>query len=72
MKRKVLAHKCVPLHPIRVLYPAAVQWLFLDRFGAPGWLWGVFWTLNALMFVVIVVAWWAQEEYEPVWGDADQ
>jgi len=29
----------------------AVSWLLLDRIGAPGWGWGVFFTLIALFWV---------------------
>lgn len=32
----------------------AVVWLILDRFHVPGWAWGVFWTLTALIWIASI------------------
>lgn len=33
----------------------AIAFLFLDRYRAPGWMWGTFWTLAAIILVISVV-----------------
>lgn len=46
-----------------------VWWLVLDRFNAPGWLYGVVFTLAAVVWIVLIVAifWYDYEERSPVW-----
>lgn len=54
MSRRVLI-KPSSLPPRLPLSHAAIGWLLLDRFDAPGWAFGVLWTLIALLVVGFVV-----------------
>lgn len=47
MKRKYLHPKCLP--PRFPIVSGAVGWLLLDRFAAPGWAYGVWWSLIAVV-----------------------
>lgn len=43
--------------PTRIPLPfLAIVWLLLDRFGAPGWAFGVFWTLAVILLAACGVA----------------
>ena len=46
-----------------------VWWLVLDRFGAPGWVYGVVFTLIGIVWIAIIVEgfWYDYEERSPVW-----
>lgn len=39
---------------------AIVFWLLLDRLSAPGWAFGVLWTLVALMALIWIASFWAE------------
>jgi hypothetical protein len=41
------------LPPKLPLQLVAVIWLLLDRFDAPGWAFGVMWTLVVILFIVV-------------------
>ncbi len=47
MKRKIVI-KALSLPTRSPLGMAIVLWLLLDRLGAPGWVFGVLWTMIAL------------------------
>lgn len=67
MKRKVVRYQDLPSHPSRVFWPAATMYLLLDRFGAPGWLFGAVGMLALLAFIGLFVAWWNEEDSEVLW-----
>lgn len=49
MKKKVISRNCLPTR-----FPfmfTAVVYLLMDKFGAPGWLWGVVGSLLALCWI---------------------
>jgi len=52
-KRVVIKVSSLPVRPPILL--AAVLWLLLDRFDAPGWAFGVMWTLIAMLVVGFLV-----------------
>ena len=33
-------------------------WLLLDHFHVPGWMWGVYWTLVAIVWFIAALAVW--------------
>ena len=67
-KRIVVGHQHKATGPLWPLYAFSIGWLYLDRFGAPGWAHGVFWTLAVLVFAGSIVDYlFEQEEREPVW-----
>lgn len=39
---------------------AIVFWLLLDRLGAPGWAFGVLWTLVALLALIWIISFWTE------------
>jgi len=39
---------------------AILFWLLLDRLGAPGWSFGVLWTVIALLAVMWVASFWTE------------
>jgi len=52
MKKKYISHANMP--PRFPLITGAVGWLLLDRFDAPGWAHGVFWSFFVLLVIVSV------------------
>ena len=57
-KPKVIALKNLPMRPP---ITSTIAWfLLLDKFHAPGWLWGVMGTFFAFAWLVTVVVIWAQ------------
>jgi len=50
--RTVIKSSSLALRP--PTFAAIVWWLLLDRLGAPGWAYGVLWTLVAIFFIVWV------------------
>jgi hypothetical protein len=63
---KVIAHKNLPVRP--PVTASIAMWLFLDRYQAPGWIWGVIGTLMAFAWVLYFVGVWLQEQVDVV-GD---
>lgn len=59
MKRKnVIKSSSLPTRsPVGL---AILFWLLLDRLGAPGWAFGVLWTLVALMAIAWVVSFFTE------------
>lgn len=47
----------------------AVGWLLLDRFDAPGWAHGAFWTIMICVWAVFLVTFITQEQTEVVFKD---
>ena len=58
-KRKVIAQKNFSMRS--PLMPTVVVWLLLDRFQAPGWVWGVVGTLVAILWIAFVAQAWTNE-----------
>lgn len=52
MKRKALDRKNLPCS--LPTSSTAIAWLLLDRFSAPGWLWGVSLTLLAILWIASI------------------
>jgi len=52
MSRKVIHPKRLP--SFLPITPTAVGYLILDRFAAPEWGWGVFWTVAAIIWICIL------------------
>ncbi len=50
-ERWVIPRKRIPTHAFKMVWPAAVLWLYLDRYHAPAWLMGVLGTLVGMTFV---------------------
>lgn len=48
-KRTYISTEC--MHPKAPVHAAIVWWLLLDRFGAPGWAFGVLWTAVAILAI---------------------
>lgn len=67
-KRKVISLRNLP--ETAPLTQTAVLCLVLDRFGAPGWAWGVALTLAALYWLVVLTL-WATEERVDVFAQKD-
>jgi len=53
MKKKYIAHANMP--PRFPLIIGAVGWLLLDRFDAPGWAHGVFWSMFAMLVIFSII-----------------
>jgi hypothetical protein len=50
--KTVIDDKCLPWRfPI---WQTATAWLLCDRFKIPGWGWGVFWTLIAIVWIATI------------------
>ena len=57
--KKVVSYDNLPTRlPI---WPTGTAFLLLDRFHAVGWVWGIFGTLFALIWIVALYAVWTQE-----------
>lgn len=57
--RKVISDACLPVRlPI---YPTVTVLLLLDRFHAPGWLWGVMCTLYGALLVAGACLKWSEK-----------
>lgn len=63
-KSKVIAYKNLPAK--MPIVSSAVAYLFLDKFNAPGWVWGVVITLFSLLWIICIVAKIIQEEVEVI------
>ena len=53
------------------LLSSAVLYMALDLYHAPAWLWGVAWTLMALLWIGSVMVLW-QQETKPLPGYGEQ
>lgn len=69
MKRPVLSQKCRRINPVFLAQTFAVVWLFMDRFGAAMWGYGVFWTIALFCFGGLFMDMNQTEEREPVWKE---
>ena len=69
MKRKtVIKSSSLPARPPTLA--AIAWWLLLDRLGAPGWAYGVMWTLAAILFVAWTYRFWNDRERDvPGFGE---
>lgn len=67
--RQVVAFKAMPWSMFGWAWRAAVLWLFMDRYHAPGWAYGVFWTVWAIMGLTAGILAWTQEEWMPQFAD---
>ena len=56
---RVIDRKCLPTN-FRFLW-VIVYWLLLDRFEAPGWAYGVLWTLFAIYTLTAFAVIWNQK-----------
>lgn len=65
-EKRVIARKYLPQN--LPTGSTAVTYLMLDRFSAPGWLWGAMGLFVVLLWIVSVMELWKQEEYEVVLG----
>lgn len=59
MKRKVVI-KSSSLQTRSPVGIAIVFWLLLDRLDAPGWAFGVLWTLVTLLALAWVISFWTE------------
>lgn len=61
MKMPTVIHEnCIPYRlPI---WQTISLWLFCDRFRIPAWGWGVFWTLQGLIWAVAIVMVFGQKK----------
>jgi hypothetical protein len=61
-----MKHRYYPQPLSLPLGSTMLGWLFLDRFKAPGWAFGAFWTVMALLWVVavglVLARFWAKAE----------
>jgi hypothetical protein len=49
---------------------AVLYWLLLDRLGAPGWAYGVLWTLVALLALFWIISFWTESKRDvPGFGE---
>ena len=62
MKNRVIAFKNLPSRPPIVL--TAVTWLLLDRFKAPGWMFGAAGVVMLLLSVAVVVGCSTEEKVD--------
>lgn len=62
MKKKYIAHANMP--PRFPIYLPAIGWLLLDRFNAPGWAHGVFWSFFVLVVIVSMYRMSAEESVD--------
>lgn len=61
-ERKSISTKNMP--PRLPLVAFAVAFLFLDRFNAPGYVWGIIGTLAVIILIGCLVAWANTEEID--------
>lgn len=64
--KKVVSFDNLPTHPAKVIYLAAIAWLYIDRYQAPGWLIGVIGTIMALILLASIIAFIKQTPSEVV------
>jgi len=62
--RKVVAPAALPTNPVGIARSAGLAWLFMDRFHAPSWAWGCFWTVTGILFAAAFVIRWYEEEVD--------
>jgi hypothetical protein len=63
-KRKVISRKNLPTRlPI---WPTAIIWLLMDYYNASDITHGVVWTIWAILWIVVIVNFWTEEEKEVV------
>lgn len=67
--RKVIHVKHLPAR--LPLFQTLVAWLMLDRFQAPGWVWGVVGTFFALVWIGTVISMATQKCHKPIFGDPE-
>ena len=60
--RTVIKPSSLPSQP--PTFAAIVWWLLLDRLNAPGWAYGVLWTLVAIFFIAWVYRFWTDQELD--------
>lgn len=65
MRQKKIKAKFLP-QQLPVL-ASIVYYLLLDKLNAPGWVWGVVFSIIALFAVVAVVSWFQCNAVEPEW-----
>ena len=69
MKRKTVI-KASSLPTRSPIGMAIVLWLLLDRLGAPGWAFGVLWTLIAPCVLTWIASFWAKSAQDvPGFGE---
>ncbi len=54
-KIKVLHPAELPVIPLRLIDRGVLLWLLLDRKDPPGWVWGVGWTIYALVVLAALI-----------------
>lgn len=59
---KVIANKNLPARA--PLWASMVAWLMLDRFDAPGWVFGVVGCLFVLLWLAYICTWFTHESTE--------
>lgn len=52
-KRTYISLKC--MHPRAPVHAAIIWWLLLDRFDAPGWAFGVMWTIVVILMISFLI-----------------
>ena len=63
-KRKVISWRQLPSRPWNWVWAAMILWMFLDRFHAPGWVWGAVGTILGLVLIGSLANWFSEEEIE--------
>lgn len=63
MSRDVIARKYLPTQLPSTL--TFLNWFFMDRYHAPGWLQGVVWTMLALIWIACVVTMFKEKYVKP-------
>lgn len=66
LKHPVLRPIYLPTNPIHSIWHGFILWLLMDRFSAPSWLYGVFFTLWGIVFVTRWYAFFQEEQTDPV------
>lgn len=60
MTIKVISVKCLPTRMPVTTFIAF--WLLMDRFNAPAWLHGVYWTIVGILTLAAGIQIWRQEQ----------
>ena len=69
-RKKVVRIKDLPTRTPTLL--AAVVWLYMDRFNAPGWLHGIVWTLLGVWWIAAVITvFWVDDEWPVQYRDKE-
>lgn len=65
--RRVVSNKNLPM---RLPILGTMVWcLLLDKFSAPGWVWGVFGTLLVVVWITAIIDTLNREQVEVIKGD---